>query len=118
MRDLPPCPRTPNCVSTQAVRSSQRMEPIPYTVPLREARARMLAVLRALPRTRIVEEGPDVLRAECRSRILRFVDDVEVRFDDAAKLIHFRSASRLGRRDFGVNRERMEQVRMAFLAAS
>jgi uncharacterized protein (DUF1499 family) len=92
------------------------MDPIPYTVPLREARARMLAVLQALPRTRIVEEGVDVLRAECRSRVFRFVDDVEIRFDDAAKLIHFRSAARLGRRDFGVNRDRMDQVRKHFLA--
>jgi len=91
------------------------MDPIPYTGPLREARARMLAVLEALPRTRIVEEGPDVLRAECHSLVFHFVDDVEVRFDDRAKLIHYRSASRLGRSDFGVNRDRMEQVRKAFL---
>ena len=92
------------------------MEPISYKGSLSAARARMLAVLRAHPRTRIVEEGPDVLRAECRSLLFRFVDDVEIRFDDAAKLIHFRSASRLGRRDFGVNRQRMEMVRKEFLA--
>jgi uncharacterized protein (DUF1499 family) len=91
------------------------MEPIPYTGPLAEARARMLAALRTLPRMTLVEEGPDVLKAKCRSRIFRFVDDVEIRFDDQAKLIHFRSASRLGRRDFGVNRERMETVRRGFL---
>jgi uncharacterized protein (DUF1499 family) len=78
----------------------------------------MLSVLRGLPRTKLVEEGPDVLRAECRSRIFRFVDDVEIRFDDQAKLIHFRSAARLGYRDFGVNRERMETVRQEFLAGS
>jgi uncharacterized protein (DUF1499 family) len=94
------------------------MEPIPYTGPLSAARERMLRVLRSLPRTRLVEEGPDVLRAECRSRIFRFVDDVEIRFDDQAKLIHFRSAARLGYRDFGVNRERMETVRQEFLAGS
>lgn len=118
MRDLPPCPRTPNCVSTQAERPRQRMEPIPYTGPLSAARERMLNALQSLPRMQLVEEGPDVLRAEFRSRIFRFVDDVEIRFDDTAKLIHFRSASRLGRRDFGVNRERMERVRQEFLAGS
>lgn len=91
------------------------MEPIPYTGPLGEARERLLAILRGLPRTKLVEEGQDVLRAECRSRVFRFVDDLEIRFDDAAKLIHFRSAARLGRRDFGVNRERMERVRQEFL---
>jgi uncharacterized protein (DUF1499 family) len=115
---LPPCPSTPNCVSTQAERAWQRMEPIPYQGSLSAARERMLRVLRALSRTTLVEEGPAVLRAECRTLIFRFVDDVEIRFDDAAKLIHFRSASRLGRSDFGVNRRRMEEVRSAFLAES
>jgi uncharacterized protein (DUF1499 family) len=115
---LPPCKRTPNCVSTQAERPSQRMDPIPYVGPLSEARERMLRTLRSLPRTAIVEEGPTRLRATCRSLFFRFVDDVEIRFDDAAKLIHFRSASRLGRRDFGVNRKRMDTVRQEFLAQS
>jgi uncharacterized protein (DUF1499 family) len=115
MRALPPCPRTPNCVSTQAERPSQRMEPIPYEGPLSAARERMRRVLQAHPRTTLVEEGPEILRAECRSRIFRFVDDVEIHFDDTAKLVHFRSASRLGRRDFGVNRERMDRIRQEFL---
>jgi uncharacterized protein (DUF1499 family) len=115
---LAPCPKTPNCVSTQAPEgSSKRMDPIPYTGALAQARQRMLQVLRDHPRTRIVQEEPDYLKAECRSRIFRFVDDVELLFDDGAKQIHFRSASRLGRKDFGVNRERMETIRKAFLAA-
>jgi uncharacterized protein (DUF1499 family) len=44
------------------------------------------------------------------------VDDVDLLFDDKAKVIHFRSAARLGRRDFGVNRERMEEIRRRFQA--
>lgn len=113
---LAPCPRTPNCVSTQAPEGSpKRMDPIPYTGPLDQARARMLQVLRGHPRTRIVQEEPGYLKAECRSRLFRFVDDVELLFDDGAKQIHFRSASRLGRKDFGVNRARMERIRAAFL---
>lgn len=115
---LAPCPRTPNCVSTQAPEgSSKRMDPIPYKGTLDQARARMLQVLRDHPRTRIVQEEPDYLKAECRSKVFRFVDDVELLFDDGAKQVHFRSASRLGRKDFGVNRERMDQIRAAFLAA-
>jgi uncharacterized protein (DUF1499 family) len=92
------------------------MDPIPYQGPPEAARQRLLAVLRGLPRTRIVAEEPDYLHAECRSRLFRFVDDVELVLDGEAKLIHFRSAARLGRRDFGVNRERMESIRRAFLA--
>ena len=74
----------------------------------------MPGLLNALHRSAV----PSRSRAECRSRIFRFVDDVEIHFDDDAKLIHFRSAARLGRRDFGVNRERMERVRQDFLAGS
>lgn len=113
---LAPCPRTPNCVSTQVPPGPQRMDPIPYAGPLDQARERMLAVLRNHPRTRIVREEPDALKAECRSALFRFVDDVDLVFDDGAKQIHFRSASRLGRKDFGVNRKRMEEIRAAFLA--
>lgn len=111
---LAPCPRTPNCVSTQAPAGKQHMDPIPYSGPLSQARARLLGVLRNHPRTRIVREEPDYLKAECRSAFFHFVDDVELVFDDAAKRIHFRSASRLGRSDFGVNRKRMDELAAAF----
>lgn len=93
------------------------MEPIRYTGSLEEARERLLRVLREHPRTTLVREENDYLKAECRSALFRFVDDVEFVFDDAGKWIHFRSASRLGRKDFGVNRKRMEEIRRAFEAA-
>jgi uncharacterized protein (DUF1499 family) len=92
------------------------MDPIPYRGTPAQARERLLGVLRAMPRTRIVKQEPDYIHAVCRSRIFRFADDVELEFDDEAQQIHFRSASRLGRRDFGVNRQRMEAIRNAFLA--
>jgi uncharacterized protein (DUF1499 family) len=114
---LAPCPRTPNCVSTQAPPGPKHMDPIPYTGTRAAAQERLLRVLRAHPRTHVVREEPGYVHAECRSRIFRFVDDVELEIDEpqgAAGLIHFRSASRLGRKDFGVNRARMEQLRTAF----
>jgi len=43
--------------------------------------------------------------------LLRFIDDVEFVFDDATKMIQFRSASRTGYSDLGVNRRRMEEIR-------
>ena len=39
-------------------------------------------------------------------------------FDDNAKTIHFRSASRIGYSDLGVNRRRMEEIRKAFAATA
>ena len=64
-----------------------------------------------LPRTKLIEEADTYLHYECTSLLLRFVDDVEFVFDDEAKLIHFRSASRIGYGDLGVNRRRMEGIR-------
>jgi len=91
------------------------MEPIPYNGTPAEVRERLLEVLRHYPRTRIVREESDYLKAECRSRLFHFVDDVEFVFDDEARQIHFRSASRIGYGDRGVNRKRMKEIRAAYL---
>lgn len=115
--ELPPCPDKPNCVSTQAT-DAHAIAPIRYRSAQREAMQRLLAVLRALPRTTIVEAGADAVRVEFRTRLFRFVDDALFVFDDQTRTIHFRSASRVGHSDLGVNRRRMEDIRSAFEAAA
>jgi uncharacterized protein (DUF1499 family) len=65
-------------------------------------------------RTKIVTVEDNYLHVEFRSAFLRFVDDVEFLIDPEEQLVHFRSASRVGDSDFGVNRDRMEQIRNAF----
>ena len=114
---LRPCPTTPNCVSTEARDARHSMPPLPYTGTAEAAQARARAALLAEPRTRIVTERPGYLHAEARSRLFRFVDDVEVMVDSAAQVVRFRSASRLGRSDLGVNRARMERFSARFRAA-
>lgn len=66
--------------------------------------------------TRLTQHTDGYVRAEATTRWLRFVDDVELWLDPEANLVHVRSASRLGRKDFGVNRARVEALRAAFLA--
>ena len=41
-----------------------------------------------------------------------FVDDINVVLDTETNLIHIRSASRKGHSDFGVNRKRIEALRL------
>lgn len=108
---LADCPNSPNCVSTQALATDHRIEPIPVTGASGSAVQRIEAILRSMPRTRIVSSRDDYLHVEFRSLLLGFVDDVEFAIDESAGLIHFRSSSRLGRSDLGVNRHRMEQIR-------
>jgi len=111
---LPPCPRTPNCVSTQATDQEHAIAPIHYSGPPAAAVQRLVAILRDIPRTKITTVDGETVRAQFRTLVFRFVDDATLIVDDNTKTIHFRSAARLGRRDFGVNRARMEKIREAF----
>jgi uncharacterized protein (DUF1499 family) len=111
MRQLVPCPSSPNCVSTKAEDAGHAIAPFRYQKTRPEAKEALKAIVRSLPRTKLVEEDKTYLHYEFTSLLLRFVDDVEFLLDDEAKTIHFRSASRTGRSDFGVNRRRMEDIR-------
>lgn len=115
---LRPCPSRPNCVSTEADAADRRhaMQPIPFRAPAEAAQRMAREALLAEPRTRIVLVAPGYLRAESRTRLFRFVDDVEVVVDAPARVIRFRSASRVGRSDMGVNRARMERFTERFRA--
>ena len=119
-KTLPPCPDSPNCVSTQAPRADAQhfIEPITYTGSAGDARQRLLDVIAAMPRTQIVTDEETYVHATFTSLIFRFVDDVQFVIDDATKTIHFRSASRVGRGDMGVNRNRMEEIRTRFNQAA
>jgi uncharacterized protein (DUF1499 family) len=111
---MAPCPKSPNCVSTQSTDAKHRIDPLAYATSIEDARTRLLTIVRSTPRTSLVTEQEDYLHVEYRSRIFGFVDDVEFLFDDESKIIHFRSASRKGYSDLGVNRKRMEEIRERF----
>ena len=105
---LAPCPPSPNAVSTFSDRKDQRMPPISFSS--QDPMADITRILEPFPRVRIVESENDYLRAEFRSLVFGFVDDVEFLIDRENEKIHFRSASRIGHSDLGVNRRRMEQL--------
>ena len=110
-RTLSACPSSPNCVSTQAIDEEHAITPFRYAKARAEAKEFLKAVMATLPRTKLVVEDDSYLHYEFTTLLLRFVDDVEFLFDETTKTIHFRSASRTGYSDLGVNRKRMEQVR-------
>lgn len=110
---LAPCRRTPNCVSSQAdpADAEHAIAPIPFTGDAAAAIAAARKAVESMQRATVIREAPGYLYAEFRSKLLGFVDDVEFAFDEKAGLLHVRSSSRLGRRDFGVNRARVESLR-------
>lgn len=113
---LAPCPGSPNCVSSLARDDTHFMEPWAYSGATEEAHARLMLILRLLPDVEVVEQDETYIGAEFRVGKI-FVDDVEFLIDPLNRLVHFRSASRLGRSDFGVNRKRMRRIGDAFQAS-
>lgn len=120
---LKPPSDTRNSVSSQTALYPEHPQAASAAIaalPWREgdAKASMQALLRALdtqPRVTIIEQTPDYVYAQARTRWLGFVDDLEFWSNPAAQAIEVRSASRLGREDLGVNRQRIEAIRAAYL---
>lgn len=111
------CPKSPNCVSTQSTDEKHKMDPIKFEGSLEEAKSKITTIITTLKRSRIVTDTENYLHIEFRTAVWRFVDDVEFLFDDTEKIIHFRSAARLGYSDMGVNRKRMGNIKDSFMNA-
>lgn len=125
----PPSP-TPNSVSSQThlhpghpQAAYAAVEPLPLKAAGVAASLRVLTgVLQTMPGVTVVEQKDNYLRAQAQTRWLKFIDDLEFWIDPQVNpqqaRIEVRSASRLGRKDFGVNRQRLEAIRAAYLAAN
>lgn len=103
---LTPCPGTPNCVCSQSDRADEQVESLPPV-----AIDQLRQVIETMERTTIVEVTDTYLYAEFESKLMGYVDDVEFYLDTTTNVMQVRSASRLGKSDLGVNRQRVEAIR-------
>lgn len=113
---LSACPSTPNCVSSDAGDAEHRVAPLVLDASATEAWRVARETVAQMPRTHIVSESADYLYAECTSAVMGFVDDLELNLRAGDGQIAIRSASRLGTSDFGVNRQRVEDLRAALVS--
>jgi uncharacterized protein (DUF1499 family) len=115
---LAPCPRSPNCVASQGdpADATHFIAPIAFKGDDRAAWRALRETVAGSERVKVVGERDGYLRAEFATKVIGFVDDVEFLLDAPARVIHVRSASRLGYRDFGVNRARIEALRAGLAA--
>ena len=120
---LKPPSRTENSVSSQAHLHADHpqqqyaaIEPLPLRGNAKASMAALRALVAAQRGATLIEQRDDYLLAEFSTALLRFTDDVEFWIDATAGVIHVRSSSRLGRKDLGVNRERIERLRAAWAA--
>ena len=113
---LRPCPASPNCVCSEA---TDRNDPEHGVLPIQLPTARhgntwdrLTHAINDLGGV-IDQDDGHYLHATFTSSLFRFVDDLELRRDTAAGVIQIRSASRAGRSDFGINRQRVQRIRAA-----
>lgn len=116
---LRPCRSAGNCVCSQHMLAGRdpgagHIQPFRYAGRGADAMTRLLAVLLQQPRCTVVTYGASYFHAEFRSATLGLVDDVEFLLAESESVIHLRSASRLWPSDFGINRARLEELRLAF----
>ena len=120
---LKPPSKTRNSVSSQAdlypdhpQRAYARIAPITVQGSGVQSIKRLALLLKGMPGVTLITQTDDYVDAQCQTQWLRFTDDLELWLEPGDQLIHVRSASRLGREDFGVNRERVESLRAAYEA--
>jgi len=110
---LQPLGPKPNSVSTQTDIAEKRVDPL----PMKESTASTIAAIKAAIEN--YDFGKSAIQLETNSYIyarfitptMRWVDDVEFWIDTESKLVHFRSSSRAGYSDQGLNKQRYEALR-------
>ena len=113
-KKLPVCLKSPNCVSSQAMIADTQHFIAPFEIRGNPDKAweQLKKAILSQSRMVITHETHNTLHAEATSLVFRFVDDIDAILDKEAELIHIRSASRVGHNDFGINRKRIETLRL------
>ncbi len=107
---LTPLSGNPNGVSTQAVDTSKSVAPWPFKADQPATMDAIKAAVAAHGGGEIVTERADYLRVLFTTPKMRFRDDAEFYLDSDARVVHFRSESRAGKSDLGLNRQRHQQL--------
>lgn len=113
-RDLALDNGNPNFVSSLVANPERRIEPLTSEGNPEDAWKQAIAAILAAPRTEARIQENDYFRAESRSRIFGFVDDIELLRSGDDGTIHIRSSSRVGRSDLGENAKRVKSIRQRF----
>ncbi len=110
---LLPCPPDVSCVVSFQENSKSYIKPIAYHSDLNQARELLLKVLTVVPRTQVIETTDNYIKAEAKGKFFGGIDELEFYFSPHQSVIQVRSASRNRNFDLGLNRRRLEQIRLA-----
>ena len=111
---LMPLPKSPNAVSSQTEDMNKKVDPLPFKDSLNQTKESIKNALHSYGGIEIVNETTDYIHAVSTTGRMKFNDDLEFYFDHKAGLVHFRSASRVGYSDMGVNKERYNRLKSLY----
>jgi uncharacterized protein (DUF1499 family) len=107
---LAPMPKSPNAVSSQSDDPEKKVAPIPFKGDISKSKEGIKKALEAYGNIRIITEEENYIHAVSTTPTMKYHDDLEFYFDEKSAVIHYRSASRIGYSDMGLNRERYERL--------
>lgn len=105
------CDNLNNCTASTASTKKNYIKPIEYQKSNNDVIKRIAAVISVQKGTMIRTQDTHYLHATYKTALLGYMDDLELLLDNSSGILHIRSASRIGRSDFGVNRKRIEALR-------
>ncbi|WFD10813.1 DUF1499 domain-containing protein [Tepidibacter hydrothermalis] len=103
-------PSSPNAVSSQTDIEDKKVEPLKFNGDLEETKTKIINVINNYEGTKIIKNEKNYIYVVFTTGGMKFKDDVEFYFDENSKLIHFRSASRVGYSDMGLNKKRFNEI--------
>ena len=113
---LTKCPDKPNCLCSEYKDDTAHyIDPLIIPEITESTRNILIESIKEAGGT-IQTESTDYIAAVFSSSVFGFMDDLEVRIDKNKNEIQFRSASRVGYNDLGVNRKRVESIKALFVS--
>ena len=75
----------------------------------------LIQILENTPRLEIINKEKNYIHAIATSRIMKFIDDIEIKNLNQDNIFQIKSSSRLGFYDLGVNKRRVQTLRFRLI---
>ena len=107
---LKPLGSKPNGVSSQTDQSEKKVEPLPFNGDLESTKNQILKACQSFGNYEIKSQSSNYMHLVFTTGTMKYKDDVEFYFDQVNKRVEYRSESRVGYSDMGLNRQRYDAI--------
>ena len=115
---LKPLSSKPNCVSSQAEDATKRVSALDMKNDLDSTRKAIFEAIESYGGAEIQTTTEDYIYVVFVTPTVKYRDDVEFWIDTQSRKVHFRSSSRAGYGDGGLNRSRYDALAAAYAQAN